>query len=300
MKTKQRQYLETNELARWAAVRIEKIKPYSTQLVGGVVILLGMAVVGTLWGSVSESQQEAAWDAYALAINTSDMEMLNLRRIATDDAHDGTAMQEWAFATWADRQLSLASQAYLIDRTVAQERMRRVVGIYEQLVETASDGQLRNRARYGLAQVYELQNRLDDARRQFDLVQGDLEAIARVRADHLLAPGVKEAYDWLATAELPRRALQDAPGTPGSKPAFEADLPDASSVPINVGTRSLEEIIGGPSAVDSQDRYETSSTPAGPAEEENFEDLFGDASPDETAAPVDSATETATEDANEP
>jgi len=293
MKTKQRQYLETNELARWAAARIEKIKPYSTLLVSGVIVLLGAVVVGSMWSSVSESQQEAAWDAYALAVNTSDMEMIDMQRVATDDAHHGTVMQEWAFAIWADRQLALASQAYLIDRTVTEERLRRVVSVYEQLAESAGDEQLRNRARYGLAQVYELQNRLDDARRQYDLVQGDLEPIARVRADHMLAPDVQEAYDWLATAELPRSTLQDAPGTPGSRPPFEAELPDASSVPLNIGTRSLEEIFGGPSEGESQDRYKTSSAPA---EEESFEDVFGETPPDESAAPA----ETATENANEP
>ncbi len=267
MKTERRHDLGTNLLAHLVTGWIEKIKPYSTLLVSGVVVLLGTLVVGSMWSSVSESEQEAAWDAYALAINTSDMEMLDLQRVATDDAHAGTVMQEWAFATWADRQLALASQAYLIDRTVTEERLRRVVSVYEQLAESAGDEQLRNRAHYGLAQVYELQNRLDDARRQYDLVQGDLEALARVRADHMLAPGVKEAYDWLATAELPLRALQDAPGTPGSRPAFEAELPDASSLPLNLGTRSLEEIIGGPSEGESQDRYETS---AAPAEKENF------------------------------
>jgi hypothetical protein len=177
----------------------------------------------------------------------------------------------------------------LSDREAAQERLRRIVSVYEQLAESVGSSQLRNRARYGLAQVYELQNRLDDARRQFDLVQGDLEAIARVRADHLLAPGVKEIYDWLATAELPRRDLQGAPGTPGSRPEFEAELPDASSL----GARSLEEIFGGSSERESDDRYETSDTPA---EKESFEDVFGETPPAETTTPPD----TATEDSNEP
>ena len=293
MKTERRHDLESNELARWTAARIEKIKPYSTLLVSGVVVLLGTVVVGSMWNSVSESEQEAAWDAYALAVNSSELEILDkLRKIATDDTHAGTVMQEWAFAAWADRQLALASQAYLIDRTYAKELLLRVVSVYEQLAESAGDEQLRNRAHYGLAQVYELQNRLDDARRQYDLVRGDLEALARVRADHMLAPDVQEAYDWLDTAELPRRALQDAPGTPGSRPPFEVELPDASSVPLNLGTRSLEEIFGGPSEGESQDRYETSSAPT---EKESFEDIFGETPPAETAAPADSATENANE-----
>jgi hypothetical protein len=297
MKTERRHDLESNELARWTAARIEKIKPYSTLLVSGVVVLLGTMVIGSMWSSVSESEQEAAWDAYALAINTSDMEMHDVQRVATDDAHAGTVMQEWAFIIWADRQLILASQAYLIDRTYTEDLLRRVVTVYEQLAETAGDEQLRNRAHYGLGQVYEMQNRLDEARRQYDLVQGDLEAIARVRADHMLAPGIKETYDWLATAELPGSALPNAPGTPGSRPAFEADLPDASSMPIDLGSRSLDEIFGGISDGESEDRYEASGAPA---EKESFEDIFGETPPDETATPAEVATEAATEDPNEP
>lgn len=294
MKTERRHDLESNELARWTAAKIEKIKPYSTLLVSGVVVLLGTVVVGSMWNSVSESEQEAAWDAYALAVNSSELEILDkLWKIATDDTHAGTVMQEWAFAAWADRQLALASQAYLIDRTYAKELLLRVVSVYEQLAESAGDEQLRNRARYGLAQVYEMQNRLDDARRQYDLVQGDLEALARVRADHMLAPGVQEAYDWLATVELPRSALQGAPGTPGIMPPFEVDLPDASSVPLNLGTRSLEEIFGGPSAGEAEDRYETSGPPA---EKESFEEIFGETPPVETATPGEATTE----DPNEP
>ncbi len=298
MKTERRHDLGTNELARWTAVWVEKIKPYSSLLTAVVVVLLGMAAVGSMWDSASESKQEAAWDAYALAVNSGDMEMTKMQRVANDDVHAGTEMQEWARATWADRQLFLATQTYLIDRESSQEKLRRIVPAYEQLAESTGDGQLRNRARFGLAQVYELQNKLEEARQQYDLVRGDLEPLARIRADHLLSPGVKESYEWLATAELPKSALQSAPGTPGSRPAFEADLPDASGASSDFGGQSLEEILGGLSTGESDDRYGTDSPPA---EEENLDDLFGETPSEESAEPDESAEPgaTATEDPNE-
>jgi len=305
MKTERRHDLGTNELARWTTVWIEKVKPYSTLLISALVVLLGMAAVGSMWDSASESEQEAAWGAFAIAASSNDLGMTNMQKVAMQDEYKGTVMQEWAFVTWADRQLFVATQEYLIDRDSAKEKLRQIVSVYEQLAESSSEDQLRNRARYGLGQVYELQNKLEKAGEQFDLVQGDLEALARERADHLLSPGVKESYEWLATAELPRRSLQNAPGTPGSKPAFEADLPDASGAESDLGTKSLEEIFGGIGEGDSEDRYGTESQ-AG--ETENLDDLFDDAETDDEAAPVDTdaAAETAeadktdTEDTNEP
>jgi hypothetical protein len=296
MKTERRHDLGTNELARWTTVWIEKIKPYSNLLLIVLIAVCGMAVVSSIWNTASESKQEEAWSAFVIAANTDDIEMAKMREVAMNDVFSGTAMQEWAFATWADRQLLLASQAYLIDRTTSLERLQQIVGVYEQLAESSGDAQLRNRARYGLAQVYELQNRLDEARSQYDQVQGDLETLARTRADHLLTTGVKESYEWLASAELPRRTFPGGPGIPGSKPAFEVDLPDASGGSLNLGGNSLEQILGGSNDGDSEDRYGTDDSST---EKENFEDLFGDEPADDETAPDESEESAEAEQATE-
>ena len=293
MKTERRHDLGTNELARWATVWIEKIKPYSTLLISAIVVLLGVMVVGSMWDSASDTRQEAAWGAFAIAANTDDMELAQMQKVAMAEEFSGTPMQEWAFATWADRQLVLATQAYLIDRDSATERLQRIVSVYEQLAESGDDEQLRNRARYGLAQVYELQNRLDDARDQYDQVQGDLEALARARADHLMAPGVKETYDWLANAELPKRSLQGAPGTPGNRPAFEADVPSAGDSTLDVSAKSLEDIFGGIGDGDSGDRY---GTEASTGEDEDPDDLFGDEADEQSESDATESSAEATDE----
>jgi hypothetical protein len=297
MKTERRHDLGTNELAHWTAGWIERIKPYSSLLVTALIVLLGTAVVGSIWNSASQSQQERAWSAFAMAMNTSDFELKKVQQIASSDEYSGTDMQEWAFAAWADRQLSLASRSYLSNREASKERLQRIVGTYEQLAESSGDQQIRNRARYGLAQVYELQNRLEEARSQYDLVQGDYEAIARSRADHLMAPGMEETYNWLATAELPRRAFPDGPGTPGSRPAFEADFPDASKGPLDLGPKSLEEIFGTGDTDDSEDRY---STEGSAEEKERFEDLFEDEPTDGEAEAPESESPAETDTSTEP
>lgn len=286
MKTERRHDLETNELARRATVWIEKIKPYSTQLVGVAVVLLGLWVVSSVWGTITASEDEAAWDAYGLAITTSDLDMVQMQRLANSDLYQGTPMQEWAFAAWADRQLYLATRLYLVDRAAAKERLGRIVGVYEQLSTTAGDEQLRNRARFGLGRVYELQDKLGKAGEQYDQVKGDLQPLARMYADRLLTPEAKETYAWLDTAKLPKHNLEGAPGTPGSKPVFGAELPNASTDSSELNVKTLEDILGFSGYATDEDRYGDDE----PAEEAEDSDAAETDSEESNAVESDDST----------
>jgi hypothetical protein len=291
MKTERRHDLETNELARRATVWIEKVKPYSAQIVGVVVVLLGFWVVSSIWGSVSSSQDEAAWDAYDLALTSSDLEMTNMQQVANNELYENSPVQEWAFAAWADRQLYIASREYLSDRSLAMDRLGRVEAIYEEVAANASDDQLRNRARFGLGRVYEIQNKLEQAREQFDQVQGDLQPLARLYSDRLLTPEAKETYAWLSTAELPRRS-KSAAGESGSRPNFDAILPDATEGgELNVKT--LEDILSFPNKNSDEDRYkkdDAKSATDGEATNEaadTGDDIFGEPEPTDSPASDD-------------
>jgi len=304
MKTERRHNLETNELAHRIAVWIEKIKPYSAQLFGAAVVLLGLAVASSLWNSHSASRQEAAWDAYALNIDTPDPELLSLHRVAGEDQYANTPMQEWAYVAWADRQVLWSAQTYLVDREASKDRLRRVAGIYDELASAASDRQIQNRARFGLARVYEMQNRLDEARRQYELVQGDLASLASERAKQLDSPEVQAVCAWLNTAELPKRNATDGPGTPGSRPNFEAPLPSASSGNSTPGTRTLEDILGELSE-DSPDDDRYNQGDAQDATKENDASTDGDNSSEIESSESDSSeddqgNDSAEEDTSEP
>lgn len=276
MKTERRHDLETNDLAVRITDGIEKLKPYSGHLVGVALALVALMVAGSWWNSYSNSKQKEAWDAFSVAYDTTDPELVSLRRVADQSEYAGTAMQEWAYITWADRQVLLASSSYLIDREAALDRLRQVEGVYEQLMSGAVDPQIQNRARFGLARVYEMQNKLDEARRNYSLVQGDLQPIASERAMQLESAEVQEACNWLASAELPKRDLTGAAGTPGERPNFEADLPTATPDASAPDMRSLEEILGaagedaaGEDRYSTEDSEEIASESDSPAEDRN-------------------------------
>ena len=234
MKSERRHDLETNELVVW----LEKFRPYAGQATAVVAVLVAMLAIRTIWMSDSAAKQEAAWDAFAMAQDTTDPELMSVLEVAENSAYQNTTMPEWAYATWADRQLLLANQAYLADRNAALSRTEKIEGIYRNLIDSANDAEVRNRARFGLACVYELQNKLDEAKQQYAAVQGDLVGLASERAAHLDSPEVQESLTWLATAELPKPS---ASNLPGGRPSFDAEMPSTEGGELD--TQTLENLL---------------------------------------------------------
>ena len=250
MKSEHRHELQTNELSAGLAGWIDKVKPFTGQIITGAVLLALVYAGLAVWDARSAEKEKAAWDAYALALDTSDPEMKSLQRIANDDQYAGTKMQEWAYMGWADRQVLNAMGSYLFDRKITKDRLQGVSDIYEQFSSRAADPQIQNRARFGLARVYELQNKLDEARQQYLTVRGNLQPQASDRAKQLESKDVLEACSWLATAELPKRDLTGGQGATGARPEFDADLPDAQSTLDVIGEKSIEELLGDPGSED--------------------------------------------------
>jgi hypothetical protein len=257
MKSERRHDLETNELAVQVQDWLDRLKPYASQIAMVVVGLLLLAYIGSEWGSATSSTDQAAWDEYTLASYSTDPDLNSMKLLADNEEFASTPVPEWAYLAWSDRQVLRASQMYLTDRASAMTRLKQVQPIYEKLAEGAGNSQVQDRAHFGLAQVYELQGKIDEARAEYADVKGDLSALAESRAERLKSPTVKEACDWLATAELPKREVPSTPdATLDTRPAFEADVPaPMPNTPIT-DTRSLEEILTGETGASTdENRY---------------------------------------------
>lgn len=243
MKSEHRHQLETNDLSARLARAIENLKPFTGQIVTGIAALILVYLGLTIWNAQSAQREQEAWDAFAFAADTRDPELKGLQGVASSEEYAGTNMQEWAYAGWADRQVLIAMELCLRDREQANDHLRNVSGVYEQLASSANDPQVLNRARFGLARVYELQNKLDEARQQYLTVRGDLEPQASERAKQLDSEEVREACSWLATAELPKLDLTGGQGATGERPDFEADLPTTQSTTDEITAESLKKLL---------------------------------------------------------
>lgn len=257
MNTERRHELEDNSLVHGITSWSERLRPYTSALLGIAAFLLAIYVVGSLWNNYQRSRDQEAWYAYQRAIFQGDPEGKELQRLANSEDHQGTLMQEWAFMSWADRQLLQASFQYLNDRNGAKERLSRIASIYGQIADNASTPELKNRARLGLARISEMEGDLDEAKSQYALVDGALAAVAQERVKQLESGSADETIAWLATVELPKRTPPTGPGTPGQRPGFEVTPPaaDAKSGLNFDSTQSLEDIIGGIQAAEGDKRY---------------------------------------------
>jgi hypothetical protein len=263
MNTERRHELESNALAQGLTTWSDKLRPYASLMLGVLAALLAVYIVATMWNSYQARREAAAWHEYELALFQGDGEARALQRLANSEEHQGTEMQEWAYMSWADRQLRLAAELYLRDREDAKKRLESVQGVYEQFADKASSTELKNRARLGLARVSEMQGDLAAAKAQYALVEGALAALAEERIEQLESKSAADTVQWLATVELPKRATPTGPGTPGQRPGFEAAPPNADEQGgLNFDTtQSLEEILGGIRSDEAANPYGEAGAP---------------------------------------
>jgi predicted negative regulator of RcsB-dependent stress response len=272
MKAEHRHGLETNWLAKQLGVWVDQVRPYAAMVAGLVIAVVVVAIGWQLYSGSRSSEKADAWNTYNTAVERP-MPDLELLRTASEQ-YPGTKVKELADVTWADGQVWLASREYIYRRSAAMEALDRARSAYEGVIRSSSDERLVNRARFGIARIYEMQNDLDKAREEYLKVQGGFEDLAKQRAEQLAEEEAKQAYSWLAQAQPPRRPAPMGPGTPGARPDFSAgDLqlpgaPSTGSPGLPAGEEvSLENLFQGLDpdfGAPTTDRYPTGEAP--PAE----------------------------------
>jgi len=285
MKSAHRHQLETNILAKRLESYIERYRPYLSTIVGVAIALVLLMLAWSYLTGASAARRSGAWDAYNQAVGAMPTDLAALR--ATAQEHPNTKMQQMADVTWADGQVWTASHNYLYNRKAATKALEDATSAYLGVIESSDDKRLVNRARLGLARVYEMQSELEKAREQYLQVEGGYAAYAKQQAERLAKPESKEAYAWLATAQPPQPQTPMGPGTPGQRPVFApGDVPLPSATPTDPaaapGTSaagdSFEELVKGldlgDKPGDTADRYPTDQPPttgteSAPANQEN-------------------------------
>jgi hypothetical protein len=289
MKSERRHDLETNELAVRVQDWIEQLKPYASQIALVIVGLLLLAFLVSAWGSTTSATDQAAWDEFTLATYSSDPEWNSMKMLANNEEFAGTPVPEWAYLAWSDRQLLIASTTYLVDRKATMDRLKEVQKIYENLATGASDSQIQDRARYGLAQTLELQGKLDEAIKEYKAVKGNLSVLAAQRVEKLNTEDAKEAWKWLTTAELPARPASGV-AVPASRPVFDAEVPAiVPNTGLNSDAQSIEQILSGQNGATDENRYGEAEAAEGA--EEVAEDVTEDEATKEAEEPAPNAAE---------
>lgn len=262
MKSEHRHELETNALAKHLDHWLIRIQPYLGTVVAIVAVVVAALVGWSLYSGSTSSRQTEAWNEYNEAVLGEVPDLEKLHESAQE--FPGSTMKELADITWADGQVWLASRQYIYQRSEANEALDRAQSAYEGVLRTTSDENLLNRARLGLARVYELRGEVDKARAEYEKVQGGFATIAQLRAERLKNDDAKATYEWLASAQPPRPRAPLGGGTPGQIPDFSVgdfSLPSATGqAPAGGDGASLDTLFEGLNlqpAEGTPDRYET-------------------------------------------
>jgi predicted negative regulator of RcsB-dependent stress response len=276
MKSEHRHQLETNWLAKKLDASIEQFRPYAPSIAG---VVLALVVIMFLWSYIagsSSARQSQAWDVFNLAVAEQIPDVEQLRQVAQE--HPGTTLQQMADVTWADSEVLKASNNYIYNRSAAMEALAKATSAYQGVIHSSQDERLKNRAQLGLARVYELQGKLDEASKAYLQVAGGYGQYAKLQAERLAQPEAKETYAWLKNARPPLPRAPMGPGTPGQRPLFsegELALPGGAIPPgrtapdgspaqgqsIDDLLRGLEMDFGTGTPSEENDRYAPDATP---------------------------------------
>lgn len=234
MKAERRHELKHNELADWLTERVETVKPHATGVLLGIGVLVAIVLAISWYFSGENMAASRAWSQYFDAFN--DLEpQKRLQSLATEQS--GSKAAWWALAAVGDMNLAEGSSLLYTDRTDAQKRLDVAEQAYKQ-VEATDDIMLKNRARLGLARVYESTFKLEDARRYYEQVAASekdspLGKVAAENAKRLKDSREVAFLDWFATQKPKRPA--PFPGMGGNLPNLPSDLPDRPNIGIPQG-----------------------------------------------------------------
>jgi len=221
MKSERRHELQTNYLADHLGTAVSSGKSYATWLVGGIIAAAVLAMGYGLYSSQVAQSNSQAWGDYYFNIGSGDAEVF--QQVAKD--HPQTSAASWAEQAWADHQLMVGLDQIYNNRSEAEKSIQAAIDVYEKILASAYEPELRNRAAIGLGQALESIGKLDDAARHYQQVAGSgAGAFANMATNRLawIKSGEgKSFYEWFAT-------VRKAPEQP---PAFPTDLSKPPTTP---------------------------------------------------------------------
>src|SRR4051812_39644666 len=225
MKAERRHELKHNELADWLAETATNVKPHATGVIAGVAVLAAV-VLGSIWYFSGETATASrAWSEYFDAFNNREPQK-TLQTLASDQSGGKAAW--WAQLAVADINLGEGAALLYSDRTAAKQHLDVAKDAYLK-VEASADPMLKNRARLGLAKVYESMCEPAKALTYYQQVADSEKDSAIGKAAAADAKRMKDSrevafLEWFV-AQTPKRPAP-LPGVGGNMPGLPSSLSD--------------------------------------------------------------------------
>jgi predicted negative regulator of RcsB-dependent stress response len=194
MKADRRHELEYNDLERWLAQTVERIKPYANLILLGIIAVMVGWIAYKVWSWQAGKRAAQAWERmYAAGYDVSKLAEVVEQFPRTDAAQMATIML-------ADLYAAEGCDLLFRDKALATMQLRKAADHYLQLLEQTRNPVLKERASYGLARVREATGELEEAIRRYEEVErtwpnGVFAQAAAERAWDLKRRTTRDMYD---------------------------------------------------------------------------------------------------------
>lgn len=249
MKSEERHDIEKNELAKLYDEASEKVGPYVSYIVYGLLAVVAIVFIVRLTSNSISSNEQQAWDSYTMATLPGRVDVDALKAAATQYA--GETVGELAQLAWADSQLANGCQNFFSNKKQAVEQLDAALEEYKKIATSSADSNLRGRAQLGVAKTLEAKGDLTDAIAAYEKVTGAFSEIADERAKTLEELGAKDYASWLASAEGARRPSNFGRG---ARPDFSVDPLDLPGSDTSTGG-----VTGGEDFLEMLNRFQESA-----------------------------------------
>jgi len=276
MKSKRRHELQTNELADRLGHWIERVRPYGTTILLGIVGVIAICSAGYYLLTTRSRIRSDAWQAYLRAGSDPQVDVASQLGQVADDFGD-TSAGVWAAQNAADLEFSRGIRLLFSDRALAETSLNLAKSRYREVLEnnvSKTEPMLAVRSHLGLAQTHEALNALSEAKKHYQAVATAAKGTsvgdtAEQRLALVDQAEMKNWSNWFANqkpAPPPTNPsgssspLGGALGTPGGTLDALPDLPPAdSSLPAGGGvmldgpkTDANEDASSGSDSADSE------------------------------------------------
>lgn len=224
MKKQRRHELQTNVLADYLGKHLQQIKPYYTHITFGVVLVAVLCVGAIYYMNKQWSRSGVSWGDYFDAFGARDARALE----EVGKIHGGTTAALWAQQAAGDIKLATGAGLLYSDREEAEDSLKDAEDLFLAVeAGAAGDPMLVQRARMGLAQVYESLFKVERAQEYYEKVaesapDSAFGKMAQRRIAQLSDPSLQRWYAWFERQEPV--APGGATGSAGDGPSVSDDL----------------------------------------------------------------------------
>lgn len=205
MKSQERHELETNALAKLLADWTQKIGPYSSHIVFGLVAIVAVLAIWQLSKSAWSNKSTEGWDQVTATLVERNPDFDKLK--VTGEEYSSKLEGQLAKLVVADNELYTASYDFLANKEQAMKAIGTAEKIYSDLAKEGNDSLIVERARLGEARVLELKGKVAEAIKVYESLEGPYAAMGKDRAEYLAKIPAEEYSTWLLDAQgaIPRR-----------------------------------------------------------------------------------------------